>query len=250
MTQGDQPERARPHGLPGREVAVEGEARLRATLEGRAPVRKLPLSFRSMADNLHQREANDEHQQAGDHRGGAPAKRLQRPDDHGHREPTQGEPELRYRNGFGPVTIEPVDDGDHQRRETAQARAQRDEGEGQIEGEQGLHLAEQDEPGTEEHRADGEDRAGPESVHQPALERSEDAALYPGQRKRPRDHGFAPTEVLLKEHHVRPVRLHPQHGGQPLDTAAGQHDPPAIENLSLRPHDAVKFLPDACHGER
>ena len=130
--------------------------------------------------------------------------------------------------------------GHHEGGEAAQAGAYRDQREGEVKAQQRIHLAEQHEADAEHQDAYAEDDARPETIHQPALQGAEDAALDPGQGEGAGQQGLAPAEIPLQHHQIGAVGLHEQGGGQPMQAAAGGDDPPAVKHPPRRTQEVIE----------
>ena len=180
MADRDAPEGAGTHRLLGREVDVRGNSPVRCGRMWRGgAVGHLAYVVRAVMHKLHERQAHQQHDEAGDQRRPAPAQGLQRHDDDGHAKAADGKTELRDSDSFRPVAIEPVDDGNGERGEAAQAGADCDQRPSEIVSEHRVHQSEQPKPGGEDDEADAQDQAWPKAIHQPALQRAEQSGFYP-----------------------------------------------------------------------
>ena len=107
------------------------------------------------------------------------------------------------------MPIEPVHDGHHDSCEPTEACAYRNKGKSQVESDDAVDLTEQHETKAKHQDAHTQDRLRPKAIHQPPLNRTKQTALNPCQGKRTCNHGTAPAEVLLQQHHVGTIGLHP-----------------------------------------
>ena len=119
----------------------------------------------------------------------------------------KGKAELWQRQGLGTVPREPVDQCHGDWQESTQTGSQRDEKEIDIEFDDRVDSAETDQCKTENHEPPADDRSWPVAVNHPALYRTEQTALNPGQRKGARHQCFAPAKLRFHEQNVGPECL-------------------------------------------
>ena len=249
MAGGDQPERRRVHGFARGEVAVDRSwPNPRRRMRFRRAVRHFALGVRTMVNQLHQRQPHQQHDQRGNRRRPPPAEQFQAQKDDGHPQPAERKAELRHRDGLGAVSVEPVDDGDGERREAAQPRTNGDDRPSQIERENRIGKREQQEPASERRQPDAQNQPRPEAIHQPALQRPKQPALHPSQRERPGHERLAPPEVPLHLHRVGPEGMHQQQPGEQLDASCREHHPPAVEHPTGRPDNVIDAGDERVHA--
>ena len=134
-------------------------------------------------------------------------------------------------------------------RKPTEAGAERHQEEREVERHDRVDTAEEDEAGAEHHDPDAHHCSRAETVDGPALQRSEQAALQPRHGERSRERGQAPAIFFAEQQDVSAERLHQQRADQHLHAASGQHHPPAVEDVAVRPQGAVDRAQGRPHEE-
>ena len=80
-----------------------------------------------MIEHPGQRPGHQQNDDSGAGRSGPPAEGFQRKHRDGNQDSAEREPELRQRQGLGPVPVEPVDQGDGNRQKPAEAGSEGDQ---------------------------------------------------------------------------------------------------------------------------
>ena len=186
---GDEPEGAVANGLAQREVVVGARGAACGCVAGRVlvavAVRVQSEFLRAVPEELGERKADAEREDAGEDGGLPPSERRdgqcdQRRHDRAAREADRGDG-----HGAGALPDEPVSQRRVDGEEACEARAYGDDREGGEEVPQLLYLSEQDEPDAEQEGAGAHERPGAEAVQQPALDGAEQAGLDAEQAERP-----------------------------------------------------------------
>jgi hypothetical protein len=193
---------------------------------------RFAVILRAPAHHQRERKAGHDGEHARAERRGAPAVGGQRPADHRHEEAAEREAERHGGERARPLALEPVDERHVQRKEPAQAGAERDQDKGGVELEQRLDPAEQHEAAAEEQHAQADHALRPEAVHYPAQQRPEDRRLHLLQRRRARERRLAPAAVVLQHRHVAAEGVVQQACLQELQAAARPDHLPAVEELA------------------
>ncbi len=105
---------------------------------------------------------------------------------------------MRPGNGFRPVPVKPINNGNHHRRESTEARSHRNESKRQIEFEKGIHPRKPHKAQAEHASADAQYEFGTVAIDQPTLNRAQNAAFDSGQRERRSNQGLTPPKFFLQ----------------------------------------------------
>jgi hypothetical protein len=125
-----------------------------------------------------------------------------------------------------------VDDRDVDRKEAAEAGAERDDDEGGIEAAKRIDLAEEDEAEPERDDADANHSSRAEPVDDPSERRSEQRRLHRLHRGGAGERCLAPAAFGDQCSEVGAERLVEQRRLHELETAACGNHPPAVEDLA------------------
>ena len=183
-------------------------------------------------------QAHHQGQHTGAQGGVAPAPLLHGPGHERDSQAAQGQPQAHDGQGAGALLFKPMNNGHRQGEIARQTGAHGHEGGAEVEGGDRIHLAEQQQPGAENHNAPANDGLRPQAVHQPAQQRPNDGRLGRLQGGRTAERGFAPAHFFRQHGDVQAKGLQQQGAQQKLYAAGGAHHLPAVKNL----HSCLLFV--------